>query len=464
MEMEELKSMKDKNSIKKIICNEMRFFLFITIVAFLFYCFLIKKDCVFKGFVSPINWWKWLGVILVVYILIRLYKEWILKLWKFLKENKIVHVIFFALLPLGIIFFAYTIFFPKVNITIKNQVVSEIKARLVESNSLIGFYASLIAVIGVLITLAGRIIWKKIQEAHELTEELKKVEDKVNFLAKENVLADWAKEKIDNLGLLTFKIENYSPEDQKKLKEIKRYMTQDLSNKGWLELFWAHHIMTEEMDYEKVQNIIEIVEKKLKLISKKEDIWPFFYHFRGQFNSEKYRSYRQNSKYDFFYTNSETLKKPSEKARKYAISILNESIENYKKAIIHAVHVEQNSYQSDPSRANIAVVLIELSKFYYYNKYKCKAYLDEADSQLEEVSEKDHSTYYGLARVHYYKGDMEKAQGYFEQFQRRVELFNDKEKFIIRNRFEDYIDTERIEFAGKGFPSRLFKNTLKKTS
>jgi hypothetical protein len=463
--MEVWKPMKDKNSIKKKIWNEMRLFLFITIFAFLFYCFLINKKCILKSFVSPINWWKWLGIILVVYILIRLYKEWIIKLWKFLKEDKIVHVIFFGLLPLGIIFFAYTIFFPKVNITVKNQVVSEVKARLVESGSLIGFYASLIAVIGVLITVAGRIIWKKMQEAHELTEKLKEVEEKINFLSKANALADWAKEKIDNLGLHTFKIESYSPGDHNKLKEIERYMTQDLANMGWLELFWAHHIMTEERDYEKVQNIREIVEKKLKLISKKEDIWAFFYHFGGQFNWEKYRSYKQNSKYDFFCTNSETLKKPTEKARKHAISILNESLENYKNAIIYAGHAGQNSSQSDPSRANIGLVLIELSKFYYYNnKEKFKAYLDEAEIKLEEVLEKDHNTYYGLARIHYYKENMEKAQGYFEQFQRRVEFLDDKEKSIIRNRFEDHIVTERRDFAGEGFPTRLFKNTLKKIS
>jgi len=453
--------MNNRHKAGKRIWNEVRLILIIIITALIFQCLLYKGNyCIFKNFLIPFTWLKSVGIFLSVYFLIRIYKDWLIDSLNFLKNTKILQFLLIIVLPIGIIFFAYSLFFPEISIITKSKDVVEIMARIVEADKLIGFYASLIAIIGVLIAISGRIVWKKLQEAQKLTEKMKDVEDRVNFLAKENTLADWAKEKIDNLGLHSFKITNFTSSDLEKLKEIKRYMTKDIDNLGWLELFWAHHILTEEMDYEKVQYIIEIVEKRLKLISKKEDIWSFFYHFKGQFYWEKYQYYKLHLNYDFFYTNNDSLKKPTEKVRKEALSILNESHENYKNAIIQSQQNIHDIHQSAPSRANLGLVCIEVSKFYLFSdKEKCISYLDEAKEKFEEILEKDYNTYYGLARVHYYKGNIEVAQSYFKQFLKRIEFLNDKERLIIRNRFEDHMNIESKEFSGDGFPSKLSKNS-----
>jgi hypothetical protein len=366
-----------------------------------------------------------------------------------------------VLIPIGIIFFTYELFFPEVALSVKNKDTKEILARLVEADRLIGFYASIIAVIGVLITITGRIVWKKIQEAYELTEKLREVEDKVNLLNKEEMLAKWAKEKVDKVGLHTFKIENLTPEDRKKIEEISEYMIQNWANTGWLELFMAHRIMTEERDFEKAESTFELIEKR-SLFFKKDEFLPLLYHFKGQCYWGKYLSVKHGLKLNYFRAEDKNLKKPGKKAVKEAIDLLKKSVESYRNAIFHAEQVGFTGQQLDPSMSNFALVLIEISKFYYYDdKNLNQGYLNKAEAILEEVFEKIYDNYYGLARVYYYKNDMEKSWKCFEQFHKRLEFLNDKEKFIIKNRFEEHKETENKEFDGEGFPSKLEINLKK---
>ena len=326
--------------------------------------------------------------------------------------------------------------------------------------TLIGFYSALFTVIAVIIGIVALVGWNWLKESSEklnkfrdFEEKLKFLNERVEFLRRKEKLVGWVKDKVDRLGLNTFELDSLDEIDRDTVKEIKKYVIKDLTDSAWLELFLAHHFMTEEEDYDRAKNVLEFIEKR-DLLDEKSKIQPFLYHFLGQLNWKTYED-EYKAKFNFFNNTESTQKKPEEEEQQQAKELLEKSSKNYKKSVAFYEEIDSKNNRDYRSLANRAVVLIELYKFNLCYNNKETNQLDDARKILEdELREKDYNTYFDLARVYYYKNDDTKVKECMIKFREYLELVDKRERFKLKNKFEGYMAEEKNEIVGetKGFP------------
>jgi len=324
-------------------------------------------------------------------------------------------------------------------------------------NVLIGFYSSLFTAIAVIIGILAIIGWQWGKDLNEKLKRFEIVENKVNFLNKKEELSEWAKAKVDKLGLSTFELKKMDKEDKEKLKEIYDYVINDLTNCGWLELFLAHQFMTEDKNYDKAESILKFIERR-DLLEENSKIHSFIYHFLGQLNWEKYCTTKESINY--FESKDEKLLVPKPEERKLAIESLKESCKNYDKSIEYIKkRKEQKTHEyDDRSYANKAIVLIEQYKFYRCEKKNNESNdrLEDVRTILEDIRKKDYNIYYDLARVYFYLNKQEKTEECLRDFKENIELCEKKEKYELKKRHIEYMKKEREELNGEGFPGKKF--------
>lgn len=325
--------------------------------------------------------------------------------------------------------------------------------------ALTGFYATLFTAIAVIIGILAIIGWQWIKDLSKISEKIDAVEEKVKDLKKRGDLAEWAKSKVDKLGLSTFELKNIDKDDKEKLKEIEEYVISDLTDCGWLELFLAHKFMTKGKNFDKVENILQFI-KSRDLLDENSKIHSFIYHFFGQLYSEKYFTNKKNE-LNYFGSENEKLRQPSEEERNMAIDLLKKSLDNYNDSIkyIELKKGQSTNEHDDRSYSNKAIVLLELYKFYRF-----RGKIDESNKCLEEagelldkkIREKDYNTYYDLSRVYFYKGDRTKFLKCLNEFKTNIELYEKKERYELKKIHLKYMEEEREEFKREGFPGKNF--------
>ncbi|NIM12537.1 MAG: hypothetical protein GTO45_10525, partial [Candidatus Aminicenantes bacterium] len=292
--------------------------------------------------------------------------------------------------------------------------------------------------------------WRWIERFKKFEE----IEEKVNFLHRRKELAEWVKERVDKLGLNTFEIENMNQEDTKKAEEIKEHVIENRTDAAWLELFLAHHFITKEKSFEKAKKILTYIEDR-DLLDEKSNIPSFLYHFLGQLYWKNYEDEKDNRNYFDSLHKKVREKETTPDHKDEALKLLKESRKYYEKSIeCIEKRKERNNNHDDRSWANLAIVLIEIYKFYHCNKgHQDKPCLDKAREILEDkIEEKNHNIYYDLSRVYYYKGDRDKFEKNLEDFRKYLEIYDKKDRLKLKETHIKWMEEEQLEFKKTGFP------------
>lgn len=338
--------------------------------------------------------------------------------------------------------------------------------EITDMNLLTGFYSVVFTAITIIIGIVAIIGWSwvkdstnkgedLIKEINNKLEKFKEVEKKVDFLHKEKELADWVKKKVEEDGIFSFEIKEKTDKDKQNSKDISTLIKENITDRAWLEVYLAHKMMTEEKYFDKAEGIFEYIDKK-NLLEDKSNIQYYLNHFMGQLNWEKYKKYKKD-KLDNLSRGLNENEIPG-KVLKKAKKFLNKSIYKYYNAI-KIVKKGNNNHNADPSKSNLALIHIELSKF-YYNSEEQEILLNKAIENLKSITPKDFNHYYDLSRAYFYKGNMEEAQKYLNRFNESINDLYGNEKSEAKNMHRDRMDNEEKEFEGKGFPKGLI-NPLK---
>lgn len=417
--------------------------------------------------------WFWL---LFGYIIIVIYKAWIKKVWEFLQKDSIVHYIFLAIIPAVIIIYGYQyvhVGIPAVNsnpakpaneqksenagkssmlpadITAKEQIsqYDEIVDRLN------GFYSALFTAIAVIAAVFGIGAWKTINALKEKLENFKKIEDDVEFLRKKSDLAEWVQGKLEkdvDKKILTSISFNLTIEEDKKLQEIKKQILKETTDDTWLKLVYAQQLLeelkntksTEEHEFEKIKKIFDYIESR-DLFEEDSEIPQLLYHYKGLL----FFFWYQNKKFEFIRVSQDKNKPWGEWWEKEKVSknesprmkLLEDSVKYYEKAIDLAN--KKLLKNIDETMGNLAVVLIELSKFKYKNGEKAQT-LKSALTHLRNIKNRTFNTYWDKARALYYcnaENNKEEIKKDLDKAEKMIDNPKDK-KF-----FEDEIENERKE-------------------
>ncbi|MCX6579326.1 MAG: hypothetical protein NT166_04015 [Candidatus Aminicenantes bacterium] len=402
---------------------------------------------------------------IVLYILIVVYKAWVKGFWNFLKKDSIVHYIFLAVIPAAIIFLGYQYIYrnhwpyfnQSANITQSDKVSNEINADKNEIaikseydeiiDRLNGFYSALftaIAIIAAILALGG---WRTIKELKEKLEKFKEVEEKVDFLHEKKNLARWAQELFDKdekNRIISSAELILNPDDQKKYERIREKIIEDATDDGWLMIVYAKLLTQNKSieNFEKVKKIYEYIGNR-DLLKEDSDINSTLFHLCGllywdlyDFKKNEIMGKSINAKWRDWWSNNNENYDLLEKSKKYYGKSL--EVRNTKKET------------SDETLGNIAVVLIELSKFQAEESEKSK-YLNEALDHLNK-RKKDYNTYWDSARAKYYIDPNANEKEYKQLLMSAaedIESIKDKKFFITK--MEEAI--KEIGLSGqKGFP------------
>ena len=427
---------------------------------------------------------QWLGIILILficYILISLYWEWIKAIWKFLKEDTIVHYIFLILIPIGIIIGGYHLFLgdlpiPFLGINVNANSLDENHLTVVKLN---GFYASLftaIAVIGAIVALSG---WRTVKESKEQTKKLKTVEKVTEFTHKRKQYIEWIQEKFKGLSSKNIdEIDLSDYDDKKRLNDIKEYVEKDIHDNSWLEFFCAYNLITkknngkeeQQKSLNKAESIMNYLEIRV-IKDKTSSDWQY-HHIRGQLYTQKYLTIVKSI--NFFKSTDPRLKIKDDLTDecKEAISCLYRAFKAY-----NTIYSQNKDYReannTDESLGNLALILIELYKFEKANnldlesretfteiksKLKTDSFLKKANFIIEkEIEKTSFNQYWDLARCKYYLD----VDVFSKEDSSRWNTKDEKE-FITNmkntfskeygNLFFEQIIKEQKEFEGHGFP------------
>ena len=337
-------------------------------------------------------------IIPILYLICRIYWNWIKNLWKFVKTDSIIRYLVFIMIPIAIIVISYHFWFRVPNLSSNSQSID------ITIDQLNGFYASLFTAIAVLVGIAGLSAWNTVKK-------LQMIEDKVNFLHEKRDLANWARELFDNdendISSTELKL---SVDDKKKMNRVKEYMTNEITDDSWLEIVLAKHLIDEAKKKNKKKNLDKAIQvfkfiENRDLLDEKSNIEAVLYHMLGQAHQEQYK---------FDSDKDETKNKLLISSKKY-----------YKKAIDCDEH-------RDETQGNLAVVLIELAKL--NNNNKKENYLGEAAEHLNRVislNKETYNTYYDLARAKYLENNNEEeTKKYLFKSVEKINSIKQKNKFI----------------------------------
>lgn len=259
------------------------------------------------AYIKESNWGYYLALLIVLYGLIVLYKDWIKKLWNFFAKDKIMHYFFLGLIPVFIIFGSYHFFYEKQDsdkfVIIKKTTtetgadVAGIKAEYDEIiDRLTGFYAALFTAVAVVGALLGLSTYRGIREMKDKLEKFKSMEEQVSFLGQKNELAKWAQEKFDTDDakkiISSFSLEMEGDEDEEKSKKICANVYDDSTDDSWLRVIVAHQLLSgaeskrgtlqeKRIVYSRVVKIFKYIENR-DLLNGDSNIELLLYHLWGQ--------------------------------------------------------------------------------------------------------------------------------------------------------------------------------------
>jgi len=418
----------------------------------------------FSSFIC--KWWEWMIIPFVFYISLRLYWEWIKAIWKFLKEDIIVHYIFLILIPIGIIVGGYHLFLGDLSIpclgisgtivqesTISNKKQSDIKVE--DGNNVIlgyagslnenrltveklnGFYASIFTAIAVIGAIAGLSGWRKIKESMEQVKIIKEIKDDIEFIHEKREHTEWIEKKFKDISNQNLEsLDLSSSDDRNKLEKIKKYVTKDVSDSSWLELIYAYNLIDKkcsdfiirEQNLDQAQKILEYLD--YRIIPDKSYLETQMRHIKGQVYWNKYLQY--SNKYNFFMSDPDDFEKYKsdevEKARVQALECLEKAADSYKVLLDNENDYRRSNMNIDEAKGNYAMIFIELYKYLSTKNY-CKVFgdvfsrilenhqirsykpTDELTVKIEDLveywfSKITHKTFnhqWDLARIRYYK-------------------------------------------------------------
>lgn len=370
----------------------------------------------------------------ILYIVGRLYWNWIKCLWKSLKVKELFRYVAIIIIPIIIITVSYQFWF---HFPYSGTIPA---ATSITVDTLNGFYSSLFTAIAVLIGIAGLFAWKKISELSEKLTQLKEIEDKVKFLDKKRDYAKWAKEKFDGneLNITSPKL-NLSGEDKKKFDEIRSHLLEEITDNSWLEIILAKKFL-DNKEFKKVFKIYDFIEKR-DLLDDKSKIEPVLYHLLGQLYSDYYFSIKNKQKSKITSdTKIDKINAEINAGKKITIKEhLNACIEYYERSLKMR---EEQKITNDETLGNLAVVLIEAYKL-ESNSNEQADIIKKAISYLEEIINQNkatYNTYYDFARATYLN-DTEKNNDVVNCLEKSAEKVNSikgKEKFY------DFLDNEDI--------------------
>lgn len=399
------------------------------------------------------NWFKYfisVVILIIVFLLIMLYEGLISKFWNFLKKDSIVHYIFLAAIPAIILFFGYQItkspnHSPTYDLTQYDEIIDRLN----------GFYSSLFTAIAVIAAILALGAWRTIKELREKLEKFKEVEGKVDFLHKKKDLAKWVQDLFDKneeKPIISSAELILSPEDKDKFEKIKERLIEDATDEGWLMIFYAkllmqnNHAKIKGNNFEKVEKIYDFIEKR-DLLKEDSDIKSTLFHLWGLLYSDWYNFKKKD------YINKEIVENPDKKwddwwSNNENDNLLKESKTYYEKSL--EVRNSKNE-TSNETLGNLAIVLIELSKFQTQNEEK-NNYLKEALTNLNQ-RKKDFNTNWDSARAKYY---LDPKANVDEYKQLLILAAEDIDSIKVKKDFIDGIENEIKEKNGRhysnGFP------------
>jgi len=263
---------------------------FIFLIIYLFEIFFTIKDIKFVILVLSI----------LIFILIRIYWEWIKKIWHFIQSDKIIKYFFLIFVPIIIYFIGHHFWFTKPEAIQTNPTIE----------SLSSFYSTLFAAIAVLVGIAGLAAWRIVKDAEKIKEELKKNSKDINTLKLQNDLADWAKEKFEDLKNDKSKsnlILDFDVADYKNLSKLKNYFDKDWTRNACLKILFAQDTLSHTeskyyyLSYLKIEKIYDslLIDTSLKQSYKNKEFLELLYHEMGLLYWKWYKSVKKEEMYNF---------------------------------------------------------------------------------------------------------------------------------------------------------------------
>ena len=262
-------------------------------------------------------------------------------------------------------------------------------------STLNGFYSSLFAAMSIFLVILGVFGWKSISETRAKLDEFKKIENSVKLLASKMNYAEWIQEKIYSEKTKSSYQLDLTPEEEKKVQEMKDWFIKENQNNAWIQLMIAHQLVSNQNDLteksiEEADKIYGYIESE-ELFKNNSEVDPLIYHFHGAL---------YKTKYDFLYKNRYKEEQKNIDANK----CLESAKESYEKSL----DLRTNEKEKRQTRSNLAVVWIELAKINKVLGKPYTTYLDEAkeqlnnvDKQLKKDGETDFNLYWDRARIAY---------------------------------------------------------------
>lgn len=283
-----------------------------------------------------------------------------------------------------------------------------------------------------------------------------------------------------------------SRDEEKEYEEIKELILKEVTDDSWLKIVYAKRLVEQakrpiqniksfsdkkpekkQEIFSEIQNIYKRVDKIFNFIESRDlfkpdsDIEMNLHNLLGQLYLERYRVQKLEFQTKFQDENKDIpwkewwMKKQDEKEQEsYALLISSEIY--YRNAL---EITEKKNEDENETLGNLALVLIELSKF-LQNSDKTDI-LKETKKLLERIDDKDFNWYWDSARVLYYLDPDEndkRIRDLLNDTVREIDNKKDRDFFfkIIKEELNEIID-EKLGFPGdKEIIEKLKKDLSKK--
>jgi hypothetical protein len=334
--------------------------------------------------------------------------------------------------------------------------------------ALSSFYSMAFTIVAIIIGIIGLVGWQWLREGKEKLEEFKEVKSDVEFLKRKSELAKWVQSKFDEDAEKKISSETdlpiSSPEDLKKYEDIKEHIINEATDDSWLKIVYAKKLMEKANNRSKnikrfsneakdkkqqffldIKNIYKRVKKIFEFVDTRDlfrdgsDIETTLHNLHGKVYWELYKL----NKLEHIYEDKAWKDWWINGGKQY--KMLESSIKYYKKALDIA---DQKADSADETLGNLALVLIELSKFSPTKKESIPI-LEEAQIQLKKKTEVDFNSYWDHAKALYYINPSENKKEIREKLDNTVnEINNKKDKNFFIERLEAEIAEEIREEPG----------------
>jgi hypothetical protein len=369
-------------------------------------------------------------------------------------------------------------------------------SKYLKNSSYIGalssFYSMIFAFVAIFIGIAGFFSWRRIKELIEISKKFKDVEEDVKFLKKKSELAKWGQDLFDKDAekkiISSTALPISTVEDKDKYKNVEEHIIDEATDDSWLKIVYAKKLMehadklgkslkrfsNEKIDknkkeknfteikntYKRVEKIFDFIENR-NLFNHDSDVEMILHNLQGRMYWEWYKAEKLN-----FRTKSKEADQDGKEMKTWnewwmddqnQYVLLKESVKKYRNALDI---VDQKGDPADETLGNLALVLIEISKFIPKETESKVNVLREAIKFLEKIEEKDYNTFWDHARALYYLNEnKDKIEKLLDDTVKEID--NKKDRDFFFERLEAELN-ERID--GKaGFPGdQATINELKK--